>query len=351
MGRYGAYDMAGNVKEWCWNDSVGGRMILGGGWNEPSYMFDDRDAQQPFNRLPSYGVRLVKNLTPQPAESNSFIQPRPLTHGSPVDDSAFAILKGTYSYDVKPLNVKSENSEDNPFWRKETVTFDAAYGGERVTAYVYLPKSASPPFQTVVHFPGGEAPLVRSSRDLRLLVTDFVIKSGRALIFPVYKGTYERRVQIRSVNEYRDLTIARVRDFARTLDFIESRPDLDRARIGYYGISMGAYQGIILTALQSRVKASVLLGGGLERGNMLPEYDIVNFAPRVKVPTLMINGRNDFSYPVESAQLPLFRLLGPPDDQKRHALFEGGHLPVHVNDVIREILDWFDRYLGPIGAP
>jgi pimeloyl-ACP methyl ester carboxylesterase len=114
---------------------------------------------------------------------------------------------------------------------------------------------------------------------------------------------------------------------------------------------LGAYNGVILSALHPRVKASVLVGGGMERGTMLPEYDIVNFAPRVKQPTLMINGRNDFSYPVESAQLPLFRLLGTPEDQKRHALFEGGHLPVHVNDVIREILDWFDRYLGTVDAP
>ena len=31
----GAYDMAGNVKEWCWNPAGERRAILGGGWNEP----------------------------------------------------------------------------------------------------------------------------------------------------------------------------------------------------------------------------------------------------------------------------------------------------------------------------
>ena len=35
--------MAGNVKEWCWNESRDGkRFILGGGFGEPSYMFTGR---------------------------------------------------------------------------------------------------------------------------------------------------------------------------------------------------------------------------------------------------------------------------------------------------------------------
>ena len=44
--------MAGNVKEWCWNQAAGGRMILGGGWNESSYKFVDLDAQPALQRAP-----------------------------------------------------------------------------------------------------------------------------------------------------------------------------------------------------------------------------------------------------------------------------------------------------------
>jgi hypothetical protein len=35
-------------------------------------------------------------------------------------------------------------------------------------------------------------------------------------------------------------------------------------------------------------------------------------------------------------------------DRKRYALFHGGHVPRQFNEVIREILDWFDKYVGPI---
>jgi hypothetical protein len=52
--------------------------------------------------------------------------------------------------------------------------------------------------------------------------------------------------------------------------------------------------------------------------------------------------------PLETAQRPLFRLLGPPAEHKHHALVEGGHMPVRIHDYIKEILDWFDRYLGPV---
>jgi hypothetical protein len=41
----------------------------------------------------------------------------------------------------------------------------------------------------------------------------------------------------------------------------------------------------------------------------------------------MVNGRDDFDLPYESAQVPLFNALGPAAADKRHAVLPGGHLP------------------------
>ena len=58
---FGTSDMAGNAKEWCRNEGGGGkRYILGGGFGEPTYMFNDADAQSPWERRPNYGFRCVR---------------------------------------------------------------------------------------------------------------------------------------------------------------------------------------------------------------------------------------------------------------------------------------------------
>ena len=64
----------------------------------------------------------------------------------------------------------------------------------------------------------------------------------------------------------------------------------------------------------------------------------------------MVNGRSDFIFPLETAQRPLFRFLGTPDKDKRLALLEGGHILRSSKELIRETLDWFDRYLGPVAV-
>jgi predicted esterase len=182
---------------------------------------------------------------------------------------------------------------------------------------------------------------------MSLLWMKSILGSGRAFLYPVYKGTYERRgADTTGPNAARDLGIAWARDFTRALDYLETRADIDARRLAFYGVSDGATAGVVLVALEPRIKAAIFQGGGLD-DDQPPELDPVNFAPRVHVPTLMLNGRYDFVEPYESAQVPLFLLFGAPAGQKRHVAFESGHaLP--SDTVAAEMLSWLDRYLGSV---
>jgi hypothetical protein len=64
----------------------------------------------------------------------------------------------------------------------------------------------------------------------------------------------------------------------------------------------------------------------------------------------MVNGRDDFRFPLLVSQKPMFQLLGSPERDKRHGLISGGHVPTKI-EIIKEVLDWLDRYLGPVAAP
>jgi pimeloyl-ACP methyl ester carboxylesterase len=78
------------------------------------------------------------------------------------------------------------------------------------------------------------------------------------------------------------------------------------------------------------------------------EIDPVNFVPRIRTPVLLLGGRQDFVIPLKTAQVPCFRLLGTPEKDKKHVIFEGGHAPLRIQTLIKDILDWLDRYLGPV---
>ena len=353
---FGAYDMAGNVKEWCWNGSGARRYILGGGWNEPSYMFNDADAQSPWDRSATHGFRCAMYAEPLPQEQLASVDVVKVTRDyaaeTPVSDEVFRVYRSIYSYDRTDLNAVVESVDEAEHWRHETVSFDAAYGKERVLAHLFLPRNARPPYQTVIYVPPGEALFVRSSADLRMRFQEIVLRSGRALLHPVYKGTYERRLaqRTRGPGELRDLLIQIAKDLGRSLDYLETRPDVDRRKVAYYGISMGAIWGPWLLGVEDRFQAAVLQGGGFRFTNPPPEVDPINFAPRVRTPVLMLNGRHDFELPLEASQKPLFNLLGTPEKDKRHVIFEAGHADYPANELIKEMLDWFDRYLGPVAV-
>ena len=77
--------------------------------------------------------------------------------------------------------------------------------------------------------------------------------------------------------------------------------------------------------------------------------DQADFAPRLTKPVLMINGRYDATFPLESSQEPLFRMLGTPDADNRHVVFDTPHdVRLRRPDLIRDVLAWYDKYLGRV---
>lgn len=73
----------------------------------------------------------------------------------------------------------------------------------------------------------------------------------------------------------------------------------------------------------------------------------INYVTRVTPPVIMINGEYDYFFPVETTQRPMFELIGTPEEDKKWVVFPGSH-SVPKEDLIRETLDWLDRYLGPV---
>ena len=373
MSPYGSYDMAGNVKEWCLNSTGSQRLILGGAWNEPGYMFGDLDARSPWDRSSVNGFRCTMYDPPESlsAELTGDIrrETRDYSHEQPVSKDSFNIYKGLFSYDRVDLNARQESVDDSAeYWIREKITYDAAYGNERIPAYLFRPKSVPPPYQIIAYFPGASSENIPSSANLNGLGhIEPLVRSGRAVLYPIYQGTYERLIRegtkdptylsldapvLAKPNAYRDKVIMVAKDLFRSIDYLETRSDIKSDSLAYMGNSLGARMGPIFLALDNRFKAAIFLNGGLHllpKRFRAPEVDEFNYVPHVKLPLLMINGRYDFLYLLDKAQLPLFRLLATAEQDKRRVLLDRGHsTPFLSNEETREILSWLDRYLGTV---
>jgi eukaryotic-like serine/threonine-protein kinase len=352
LGAFGTLDMAGNVREWCWNQSGGQRYIRGGAWNEPAYMFVSLDARLPWDRSAQNGFRCVR----YDARAESGLQTPVTAHvrdynkEKPAPDEAFRLYRSVYAYDPADLDARVEGiDEENSYWKREKVSFAAAYGNERVGGYFYIPKHARPPYQTILLAAPITALWLPSPGPMEEHWFSSIIKSGRAFLVPVLKGHYQRRYATPPAgpNAARDRLILESKDFRRSIDYLVSRPDVDHDRLGVWGFSRCGVLPVLAVG-EKRLKAAVLLGCGLWPDRPLPEADAFNFLPHFQVPTVMVNGRLDFIFPVETSVLPMFRLLGAPEKDKKLFLRDEGHIPHSKETTIKETLDWYDRYLGPV---
>jgi eukaryotic-like serine/threonine-protein kinase len=259
-----------------------------------------------------------------------------------------------------PLNSKNifrkETAKD---WALEKIQYDAVYDNEKIISYLFLPKNAKPPFQTVIYLPGSAVFFQQTSDSIENyyefpVFLDYIVKTGRAVLFPVYYGTFERKNDFSMIfagstgenrsHQLTDYLTRFYKDFEQSINYLESRTDIKSDKIALYGMSHGSsVTGPIFSALDQRIKVNVFVSGGLVPLGR-PEANSAYYLARIKQPTLMINGRFD-SLLGEDNIRQTFKNIGAKD--KSLKLFETDHIPPREG-MVRETLAWLDKYLGPV---
>ena len=130
---YGVYDLAGNAREWTFNQSgdPDQRFILGGGWSDPTYAFNDSFTQPALDRAESNGFRCIKQIA---EDSGAVALARPLSREfrdyskeRPVSDAIFASFSRQFIYDKTPLHATIERSMQSEAWKADVVSINAGY--------------------------------------------------------------------------------------------------------------------------------------------------------------------------------------------------------------------------------
>ncbi|MGH7578496.1 MAG: SUMF1/EgtB/PvdO family nonheme iron enzyme, partial [Longimicrobiales bacterium] len=378
MSPYGAHGMAGNAKEWVSNTSGGGRMFAGGSWEDPIYVFGQVGSIDPLTASPALGFRCATlaepgapgsmDSSPQRGEPGSGVVADAMAQGDgvieldtpmpvyePVDAQTFQTLLDYYRYDPLRLDAEVIETVETPGWVRQKVAFNGPAGpaGSRILAYLYLPRAGKPPYQTLIVTPGAGAFLGNTLAFETEWVLAPLIRAGRAAFSVVMSGMTERewgagyRMPESNSVAFRDLMVLQATELRIGLDYLETRPEIDTTAIAYVGVSMGAGSRLPWAAVDNRFDAVVLVGGGIDERvhPTLPEASNINFAPYIRAPKLLLNGRNDEDHRWESRARPLWDLLTEPKDL---VLVEGaGHL-VPPEQRIPAMVEWLDRTLGPV---
>ena len=217
-----------------------------------------------------------------------------------------------------------------------------------------IPSGFDPPYQAVVYVPGGNVLRSPTMDELDVVPLDFLIRAGRVLVEPAFDGTFERNdgrtMQRWAAPESRNELFRHwIQDLGRTLDYLDERPDFDASAVSFLGMSLGATLAPNLLAYETRFRAAILYSGGFGRSERQASIDARgDLARRVDLPILMLGGTNDFNFPIDPHQRAMFRFFGTPEEDKHLKVYDAGHWPLPMNEVIRETVDFLDRYLGPV---
>jgi dienelactone hydrolase len=181
---------------------------------------------------------------------------------------------------VPAVNIQSR--EDKGTYTLEKFTFDNGTGAQ-VPGYFLIPRNGKAPYPTIFycHWHGGNYDLgkqeIFTTHHTPEVPADALIKAGYAVMAvdaycfgersgkgpggPEEKGSQEEMsTSKRELWFGRSLWAMMVRDDLMALDYLFTRPEVDKQRVAVTGISMGATRSWWLMALDERIKTGVAVG-------------------------------------------------------------------------------------------
>ena len=353
-GAYGTFDMAGNAKEWVWNIFGGRGLTLGGAFDEPTYLASQTAPEARMNRSLKNGFRTARLINPRdlnpfgdPIETQA---PKDLSFYKPMSDEVFNVY--SRSFQVSSTNPKFEEvyiDDSHPVWIKERIKLEVGYNNESMDVLIFRPKNSFGLSAPIIVHPGANyytTPPEIDDINPGEFSLDFLIKSGKTLIWPAWKGSLNRMPENVASNEdtlrrFRNQFVAWVNDTDKTLDYLETRNDIDTDNIFYLGMSYGALFNTHTLLFENRYKGAILYVGG-----SFPTYpplaDGINHLPRIKTPFLMLNGEQDYLVPKSAANF-FYQFTGTPTEDKKIIFYDSGHWPLPRNQMIKETLSFIDK--------
>ncbi len=289
--------------------------------------------------------------------------------------SADSLRKAYYSYDAKlPLHPELKPLPVTAFGNRFHLAYDSIHD-QRVTAIFSLPKKFKGPYPAVLlmHGSGGNKDV-----DYIMAVGQMLNSQGYATlsIDSQYKGERVRPGKTGELEpdtyNLRDAWVQTVVDLRRAVDYLQSRPDIDRNKIGYLGVSMGGMLGSVLGGVESRISCFFLAvpGGGIlnavkhiDRYPLLKEKFAVTITPEVLArvadiaevidpiyfvggilprPLVIVVGNHDEIIPAEMSQALIEAAHAGPEQVKR---IDSGHIPP-PSRISFDIRNFFVAHLG-----
>ncbi len=276
--------------------------------------------------------------------------PKDLSFYKPMSDEVFKVYSRSFEVDSsKPKSKVIYVDDSHPIWIKERISIEVGYNEEMMDMLIFKPKNSFGPSSPVVIHPGSNyysTPPEIDDINPGEFSLDFLIKSGKTLVWPAWKGSLNRMPATRSggdrMRDFRNLYIAWVGDTYKTLDYLETRNDIDTDNIFYLGMSYGALFNTHTLLFENRYKGAILYVGGV-----FPTYpplvDGINHMPRIDTPFLMLNGEQDYLVP-KSAAMYFYQSTGTPEKDKKIVFYDSGHWPLPRNQMIKETLDFIKKY-------